>query len=111
MKLEEYLKSKKSYDINTIISLLEEQGEFYAMSFSRFPKATEYLSEKIQGNNCLLIFTSENMAKKAGYKKWHISKYLLFDLEKLLTASKCDSICINYGVNWVVLQLKRENTP
>ncbi len=111
MKLEEYLKTQKSYDLNKIIELLEKENEFYAMSFSQFPKATEYLSEVIQGNKCLLIFTSENLAKKSGFKKWHISKYKLSDLEKLLLISKSNSICINYGFNWVVLQLKKESSP
>lgn len=111
MKLEQYLEKNNSYDINIIIQLLEEQGEFFAMSFSQFPKATEYLSEIIQGNKCLLIFTSEKIAKNVGYKNWHIAKYKLSELEKLLIASKCDSICINYGCNWCVLQLKKENTP
>ena len=104
MNLEQYLNNNINYNLETVIQLLEKEKYFFAMSFSEFPKATEYLTENIQGNKCLLIYTSESIAKKAHYDKWHIFKYKISEIEKILIASKSNSICINYGFNWLVLQ-------
>lgn len=111
MNLEQYLNSTKEYEMNKINKLLSEQKTFFVFAYCPpFPLNEEYLTATLNNTLCGLIFTSKEIAEKCypNLKDWNLKEFNLDKLEQVMKRCNTNSICVNYGSNWIILSLKEQ---
>lgn len=110
LNLEQYLNTEKNhYEMEKVTELVEKQEKFYVFSYyPPFPRNVEYMTGLVNNINCILVFTSEEMARNCypNLQDWKITEVTFEKLEQIMKRYNSNSFCINYGTNWIVLTMQ-----